>query len=291
MIRDLRATATESRVRTPPDSPTLAFPRDRVARSEPFVAPVRTTHAYSIAITAPRLLTCKRGLAAHLATELASVADADSPVCVVDLDTESRDIGIRFGVSGPVLLDLAKRIGLSHSVEETITRVGPLSVLPTRLPDPPLAPLLRTKTPAVLEQLALTYDVLVVDAPVAVGIASPVNDRAILDHVDVLLVAVTADAAALGGALRYLNALAAAVDAGALPSTFETYLVLTGSEHDGSRTLSDDALEARLPDLPVLARVPQLWGRHRPEGRSDPHGDPATGAALAALIDVLVNVR
>jgi hypothetical protein len=292
MIRDLRAMGAAPRLLPLPDAEALAFARDRVARSDTSGGPPRSGRAFTIAVTAPRTLECKRGFAAHLAAHLAAIAGTDAPVCVVDLDTESRDIGTRFAVHAPVLLDLAKSTNTARpeALANTLARVGPLAVLPTRLPDPPLVPLLRSKTPRVLATLADAFDVIVLDAPVAVGVGAPSVDRAVLEHVDVVLAAVTADAAALGGALRYLNALSVGVDHGLLPSNFETYLVLTGSDHDGTRTLGErDDLAGDLRELPVLGRVPQTWGRRRPDGPFDPNADARVNDAFAALIDVLVS--
>jgi Mrp family chromosome partitioning ATPase len=293
MIRDLRSLGTEPRrglsMPVMPTSDALAYARHQIARSDEITPPTRTSRAYTIAVTAPRLLECKRGFAAHLAAHLAAVDREASPVCLVDLDTESRDVGRRLQIAGPALLDLAKSTSLSRpdEVARMVTRMNepPLSVVPTRLPEPALAQLLRRKTPHVLSALANAYDVMVIDAPVALGVTAPDVDRPILEHVDVVLVAVTLDASALGGALRYLNALAAAVD----NPTFETYLVLTGSDHDKSRTLHDgDDLERELEDLPILGRVPQMWGRQRPDGVFDPNADARVNAAFADLIDVLV---
>jgi len=87
-----------------------------------------------------------------------------------------------------------------------------------------------------------------------------------LRQVDVLVVAVTAEASALGGVLRYLNAIAAAKHNGALPATFDAHVVLTGRDEDGTRTLlTEHDIDRKLRGIPVIASVPQLWGRQRPE--------------------------
>jgi MinD-like ATPase involved in chromosome partitioning or flagellar assembly len=153
-------------------------------------------------------------------------------------------------------------------LEQIIARIDPpgLYVLPTRPPEPALAPLLRTKTPKVFGPLAATFDFVVVDAPVGLGADAPDEDLPVMQRVDALIVAVTADRASFGSLLRYLNVIEAAVDRVRLPSTFDVHVVLTGSDHDGSRTVFDDELDDKLEGLPVIGWVPQLWGRHRPDG-------------------------
>jgi MinD-like ATPase involved in chromosome partitioning or flagellar assembly len=293
MIRDLRVNPPP----LPVSSQSLAFSRSVVERrATTWRKQGRATPhgGFTIAVTAPRLLTCKRGFAAHLAAHLAMRHAADDmSVCVVDADVESRDIGVRFGVSGPVLLDVAKSFGVSASpLDQVIARVDPpgLYVLPTRPPEPALAPLLRSKTPKVFAPLASAFDVVVVDAPVGLGVDTPDQDALILARVDALVVAVTADPAAFGSLLRYLNVLEAAVERGALPSNFDVHIVLTGSDHDGSRTLTEADIERRLEGLPVAGSVPQLWGRGRPDGPLAGYVDSALDDAFDAIVERITAV-
>ncbi len=277
----------------PAQSESLAFAREQVLHSGAPVSGPRTNtgKAFTIAVTAPRLITCKRGLAANLAATLAAAAAADgSSVCVVDTDLESRDVGVRFGVEGPQLLDVANNLAL-NGIEalhqrDAVARIDPpgLSVIPIRPPQPSLVPLLRNKASALLPPLRTSFDFIVIDAPIAIGTGPDEWERAILRQVDVLLVAVSAEAAALGSALRYMNALAAARNGRVLSSEFETHVVLTGSEEDGSRTLlTERELDRKLSGIPVIGSIPQLWGRRRPEG--------AVGTALSpALHDALVDI-
>jgi hypothetical protein len=91
-----------------------------------------------------------------------------------------------------------------------------------------------------------------------------------LRQVDVLIVVVTAEAASLGGVLRYLNAIAAAKNNGALAESFDAYVVLTGRDEDGTRSLlGEHDIERKLRGIPVIASVPQLWGRQRPDTALD----------------------
>jgi MinD-like ATPase involved in chromosome partitioning or flagellar assembly len=272
MIRDLRAAPPQMPAST---TQALAFSRGAITDPNAHADALRTRRAFTIAVTAPRLITCKRGFAAHLAVQLGELVRAEgATTCVVDADVESRDIGVRFGVDGPVLLDIAKRVAVTTNdvhVEDLITRLDQfnLSVLPTQPPQPALLPLLRTKTAALLGPLATGFDFVVIDAPVGLGVDTHELewDRSVLQQVDALVVAVAADPASFGSALRYLSALVAAIARGALPSTFEISMVLTGSEADGSRTLlAEHELDRKLEGLPIIGSVPQLWGRQRPNG-------------------------
>jgi MinD-like ATPase involved in chromosome partitioning or flagellar assembly len=284
MIRDLRNARAYNAA---PDVASLAFSRAAVASTQE-VKPSdgeagHHTTACTIAVTAPRLITCKRGVAAHLAASLALTSTSES-VCVVDIDIESRDIGTRFGVTAPLLLDVANTLGsaiVRTPIEERLTHTpSGVAVLPTRPPAPALLPQFEAKTPAVVRALRSAFDFLVVDAPVGLGEAPWHTD--ILRSVDVLLVAVTADASALGSALRYLHTLASARNRGILPSTFATHVVLTGAD-DGSRTIEDVDVARKLQGISVLGSIPQLWGRQRPAGALDAL-EPELARALASIV-------
>jgi hypothetical protein len=90
MIRDLRA--AQWRTTTPP-SRSLAFARNDIARGttvSSVLAGAKTERALTVAVTAPRLITCKRGFAANFAAQLAArVTGGGSSVCLVDTDLES----------------------------------------------------------------------------------------------------------------------------------------------------------------------------------------------------------
>ena len=107
----------------------------------------------------------------HLA---ARVVPEHSSVCVIDTDLESRDVGVRFDVTTPTLLDVANAVTLRDSsvqVADVIPRIDPpgVHVLPTRLPQSALVPLLHNKTTALLPHLRAAFDFVVIDAPVTVG--------------------------------------------------------------------------------------------------------------------------
>jgi MinD-like ATPase involved in chromosome partitioning or flagellar assembly len=291
MIRDVRpdyrrAFATQSR--------SLAFSRQDIARAAVIDrdSGTQTGRALTIAVTSPRSITCKRGFASMFATHLAArVVPEHSSVCVIDTDLESRDVGVRFDVTTPTLLDVANAVTLRDSsvqLSDVIPRVDPpgVYVLPTRLPQSALVPLLHNKTTALLPHLRAAFDFVVIDAPVTVGLGPFDWERAMLRQVDVLLVAATAEASSLGGLLRYLNAIAGAKNNGALPPTFDAHVVLTGRDEDGTRTLLTEAdIERKLRGIPVIASVPQLWGRQRPETALDIDTQASLHREFAVIID------
>ena len=271
-----------------PEVASLAFSREVVSTAQdaqPTEAEAgRHTTAYTIAVTAPRSLTCKRGVAAHLAASLA-ITNAHESVCVVDIDIESRDIGTRFGVEKPLLLDIASTLGsatVRTPIEQRLAHTSSgVAVLPTRPPAAALLPQFESKAPAVVRALRSAFDFVVIDAPVGLGEAGWHTD--ILKSIDVLLVAVTADASALGSALRYMHSLASARNRGTLPSTFATHVVLTGAD-DGSRTIDDVDIARKLQGISVLGSIPQLWGRQRPAGSLD-RVEPTLANALNAIVE------
>jgi MinD-like ATPase involved in chromosome partitioning or flagellar assembly len=291
MIRDVR---TDYRRSPATASRSLAFSRQDIARAAVVEreAGARTGGALTIAVTSPRSITCKRGFASMFATHLAArVVPEHASVCVIDTDLESRDVGVRFGITTPTLLDVANAVTLRDSsveVSDVIPRIDPpgVHVLPTRLPQSALVPLLHNKTTALLPHLRAAFDFVVIDAPVTVGLGPFDWERAMLRQVDVLLVAATAEASSLGGVLRYLNALAGAKNNGALPPTFDAHVVLTGRDDDGTRSLLTEAdIERKLRGIPVIASVPQLWGRQRPEAALDVDAQASLHREFAAIVD------
>lgn len=296
MIRDLRAAPPAP---PPVASTSLAFARSAITRSNAQgVAPgPQTGKAFTIAVTAPRMVTCKRGVAANLAAQLAAMVAPDgSSVCVVDADADSRDIGARFGVGGPVLLDVAglPRHSSADDYRGCVTRIDPpgLSVLPLRRVDERLMPLLRTKAASVLDPLRRSFDFLVVDAPVAVGVGGQEWEQTMLGEIDVLLVAVSAEPSAAGGMVRYLSTLAAGRARGGIPPRFAIHVVLTGNEEDNSRVLlTERELDRNLSGISVVGHVPQLWGRKLPDFARGAGLDPSLRDQFERIIDVVTRVH
>lgn len=284
-----------------PRSDALAFSRDQVAHiaNRSGQGPAATTDgAFTIAVSSPRMPTCKRGFAANFAMYVAGAAAADGKrVCLVDTDLESRDVGLRFGVTGPHLLDIANNPALRDSPSALVAAISVidppgLSVLPIALPHDALRPLLRTKAVTLIERLRIAFDVVVVDTPTGIGTGQEPWEGALLGQIDALLVAVSADAASFGGALRYLNLIGDARLRGWLPQTFDTRLVLTGSEEDGTRELlTERALDRTLRGIPVIASIPQLWGRGRPAAPPAAARHPGLDKEFAAILRELGGLK
>ena len=274
MIRDLRTGAPAG---APPQSNSLAFAREHILELTTPTTAENTVGAFTIAVTSPRMPTCKRGLAAHLAGYLARTkADLGLSVCVLDTDIDSRDVGLRFGVTQPALLDIANDRTLRDDPEllrSAITHLDAngLGVVPVQIPTGPLLPLLQNKAVTLLDQLRAAYDFVVVDA---------------------LVVAVSAESSAFGGALRYLNAVGAARAAGTLPESFDTHLVLTGNDDDGSRSLlTQRALDRNLRGVPVVASIPQMWGRRVPGMRGAVDLPARLDQEFAAIVSAVTGIE
>ncbi len=293
MIRNVQ---TWNRATTGRAPESLAFARDDVRRASEHVDAHVVGNAFTIAVTAPRMITCKRGVAAHLAAHLADVVNPEgSSVCVVDLDLDSRDLGIRLGVDRPTVLDLASlpRGTSPEQLVRLVPRLEPLglSVLPTRRPADVMLPLLHRKAVELLPARRASFDFVVIDAPVSAGVGADHWQRDLLREIDVLIVAVSADPAAAGGMLRYLSTLTASRDRGGIPDTFEVHVVLTGSEEDNSRTLlTERELDRALGGISVISHVPQLWGRGRPELALGVDFDPEMRRQFSAMIEFLTRV-
>jgi MinD-like ATPase involved in chromosome partitioning or flagellar assembly len=296
MIRDLHS--------APPRAPithldALAFARGQIEQEQRHDSTGREhdgSRAFTIAVTAPRMVTCKRGVAANLAAHLATLVREDGmSVCVADMDLESRDIGARFGVDRPVVMDVASlpRDSTSEDVTRVITHLAPigLSVLPTRRPGDVMVPLLHTKSAALMPALRESFDFLVIDAPIAAGAGPDQWERELLGQVDALIVAVSAEPAAAGGMLRYLSTLSASRARGGIARTFDTHVVLTGSEEDRSSAWKFmRELDRSMKSISVVAHIPQLWGRHLPDFALGADFDPELRTQFSALIDTVTRV-
>lgn len=255
----------------------------------------RIEGAFTIAVTSPRMSKCKRGLAANVAVALAGmVTNVGSSVCVVDADLESRDIGSRFGVTGPALGDIADDLALRGATTVARTDLAhvdelDLSVVPVRPAYSTLLPLFHRAAADLVGPLRSAFDFVVIDAPAGLAAGREEWERAIMRQVDVLVVAVSADPAALGGLVRYLQPIAADRLRGSLPATFDTHVVLTGTEERGVRApLTDEELERRLNGIPVSASIPQLWGRRMPNYALGTEVDPVAQREFTALVRKLM---
>ena len=63
-------------------------------------------------------------------------------------------------------------------------------------------------------------------------------------------------------------------------------MVLTGRDEDGTRTLLTEAdIERKLRGIPVIASVPQLWGRQRPETALDVDTQASLHREFSTIVD------
>ena len=212
----------------------------------------------SVGITNTRLNAAKRGIAVELALRL--VAAANTPVCLVGADPTDRDVERRM----PELLE-----GYDHTLRQISdgTRSLEAVFVPARrlcivsIPD-------RAGVEAVLPELRSTFRCVVIDAPSRVGSGVGIA-RVLPEHLSVLLVASGLTAGELVDARNYVSQFAAIPRAKHL-----TIRVLTSGNPDESG-MSHSQLERRLAALPVIERIPRLWGRTNDRSPTDEDLDDA----------------
>jgi hypothetical protein len=132
------------------------------------------------------------------------------------------------------------------------------------------------------------FDRVVVDLPVATGMPVGAAEAAVLAHLDVLLIAVTARDDAIGAARCHLEELRLAAAQGVIDPGLDVRLVLTGDE--GSATLDVNGALQMLGDAAALlvGSVVQLWGRSEPNlGFGPTLGVPSLDRSMAAIVAAL----
>ncbi len=204
------------------------------------------TSAVCVAVTNTRLGSAKRGIAVELATRVARASG--NFVCLVGADPTDRDVERRL----PQLLAGEDRYARTSVGKGTHTL--DVTSLPNRrlyvveLSD-------RTGVEYVLPELRARFDHVIVDAPSRVSTGGIGISRVLLQFVDALIVASRLTAEELALTRIYVDALDAMVGA----RHVDVAVVSTG-EREGSG-LADAQLERRMSALPVIAAIPQLWGR------------------------------
>jgi hypothetical protein len=135
----------------------------------------------------------------------------------------------------------------------------------------------------VLGRLRVAADLVVVDCPISDGALRRDGVAQLLQALDVLVVAVTADRASVAAARRLFDGLPRAVERGWVPPALRLRIAVTGDE--GSNLL--DAREvAESFDVPGTI-VPQWWGRTAPNFGFGPTLDiPEIEVGLASLLGV-----
>jgi hypothetical protein len=212
----------------------------------------------SVGITNTRLNAAKRGIAVELALRL--VAAANTPVCLVGADPTDRDVERRM----PELLD-----GYEHTLRQISdgTRSLEATFVPARrlcivsIPD-------RAGVEAVLPELRSTFRCVVIDAPSRVGSGVGIA-RVLLEHLNVLFVASGLKAGELIDARNYVDQFAA------IPRARHVAVGVLTSGHPDDSGMSRTQLERRLGVLPVIERIPRLWGRTNDRSPTDEDLDDA----------------
>lgn len=222
----------------------------------------------SVGITNTRLNAAKRGIAVELALRL--VAAANTPVCLVGADPTDRDVERRM----PELLD-----GYEHTLRQISdgTRSLEATFVPARrlcivsVPD-------RAGVEAVLPELRSTFRCVVIDAPSRVGSGVGIA-RVLVEHLNVLLVASELTAGELVDARNYVNQFAA------IPRAKHLAIRVVTSGHAEDSRMSRAQLDRRLAALPVVGRIPQLWGRASDHSPTDDDLDDAFQPVIDWIVE------
>jgi hypothetical protein len=222
--------------------------------------------------------TAKRGASAALATVLAQSHD----VAIVDVDLTSRDVAHRLPVTGPTFPELARILHDDPAADFAATFGRDLS---TRC----LVVGAGTGREGVdsgaygrvIEYLSTRVEHLVIDAPAALGTKSrPIDKR--MELLDVVMVTTDLSLPQLRATTAYVSTLLRAQITGELPTWLDIHVVLTGDESDFNTNQS--ALDRVLRSLPVVARLPRLWGRNATNPIAD---DGTVHPDLAHLVATL----
>jgi hypothetical protein len=125
------------------------------------------------------------------------------------------------------------------------------------------------------------HDLVVVDLPRGAGAPGPSLDTGLLDHVDRLVVASDGSPESRRVTRRWADLVAVARDRGHLPARLEVVAVLCAD--DPVERGDWAAIEAQLA-LPIVASVPQWWGRTPPNlGFGPTLGFPVLDDALRSV--------
>jgi Mrp family chromosome partitioning ATPase len=259
----------------------------QVAGSRPSVPPGAPDpsgrRANVVALTAARVGTAKRGLAAGLGRAITRAGVGT--VCVLDADVVSRDVGVRLGVDGPTAADVLHALRSqpgeadADALFASIARdADGCAVVPLGTGHDALDPAVHTE---LVPWLRGRVDHLVVDAPVALGTYGRRVDH-LIHLVDDLLVATTTQAADVPALLQYLNSITRGRVTGEIPAALEIRVVPTGPPDEDDEV---PALARKLRSVPVVDMLPQLWGRNA--GLLD--DEPELPDTLESLVRELVS--
>jgi hypothetical protein len=202
--------------------------------------------AACVAVTNTRLGSAKRGIAVDLAARLAGATAR--LVCLVGADPTDRDVERRL----PQLLEGEDRYSRASVGKGThtldVTSLPGRSMYVVGLSD-------RIGVEQVLPELRARFHYIIIDAPSRVSSSGIGISQVLLQFLDALIVATRPTAEELALTRLYVDALHAMPGA----RHVDIGVVTTGERENAG--LDEKQLERRLRTLPVVASVPQLWGR------------------------------
>lgn len=211
---------------------------------------------FVVGITTARSLDWKRGVAANVAARLS--ADGISRVAVIDADPRSRDVGDRLGITVRGRLEWPE-----------------LTVVPINVSTTP------AMTDGHIRSLEERFDIVVVDLPAGAGAPGPALDSGLLGRLDRLVVMTELSVAAVRSTRRWAELVRWGKTAGHLPHAVEVVAAVC------DEAIVDDPARIRLATtlcLPVVASVPQWWGRTAPNlGFGPTLGFPVLDQALRSV--------
>ena len=218
-------------------------------------------------ITNTRLSATKRGIAAELASQVAT--RLERPVCLVGADPTDRDVERRM----PRLAAAAggyERMVLDrgpHRLEAMLLARQHLAIV--TLSD-------RVVVDAVLPRLREIFEIVIIDAPSRVGSGVGIA-RVLLPHLDALVVASGLQPGDLALTRIYVDALTR------MPAAkhVDVRVVANGRPEDSG--LASEQLERRLAGLPMAGRIPRLWA-------DPPKEQPAASEELERAFHMLVEI-
>jgi hypothetical protein len=236
--------------------------------------------AIVIGVTSPNDPVCKRGLATNVAATIDHLSFHKLRVCVLDADIFEYDVTTRLAAQGPTIesfLDNPADLSRLWTYRSTLTVVGNGG---DDLADAIVG------TASAIGSLRSSFDVIVCDLPClepAERYLSPILGSLL----DLLVIAVTPT-------LACARSLTKAFTSDHTPwsdldTSFERVLVATG--HENECDLSTSEMTALFQE-PVVTRIPQLWGRAKPNiGFGAAPANEELDQAVRPLFDRIMQLR
>jgi hypothetical protein len=215
----------------------------------------------------------KRGIAVELALRVCVAARTS--VCLVGADPTDRDVERR----------LPQLAASEEHYTHTRIEKGTHSLDVTFLPAHRLCVIGfsdRAGVESVLPELRQMFEYVIVDAPSCVSSGGIGISRVLLPLLDLLVVASGLTADELAVTRVYIDALEA------MTSARHVEVRVVSSGHPDDSGLAYEQLERRLRSLPMIGRIPQLWGRATRERAVD---SDIVDRAFRPVVDWIVECR